>query len=73
MAEFAAAGRSDLSRDGRYAAPSQGIAVSEPGWAVADRDDLSAQSTHATYTEAARRPGTTAARAVVGAFEAVGA
>jgi hypothetical protein len=54
MVEAAAASRSDFSSDGRYAAPSQGIAVSEPGWAIADRDDLSPQSTHASYTEAVR-------------------
>lgn len=73
MAEFAAAGRSDFSRDGRYAAPSQGIAMSEPGWAIAGRDDLSTQSTHATYTAAARVGGDDGSAQIVGDFEAVGA
>jgi hypothetical protein len=75
MAEFAAAARSEFSREGRYAAPSQGIAMTEPGWAIAGRDDLSPQSVHATYTAAAARAaeGNGAGVQIVSDFEAVGA
>jgi uncharacterized protein DUF6603 len=71
MVEFAAAGQSQFSRDGRYAAPSQDITMSEPGWAIAARDDLSSQSTHATYTAAARVARDAGTSQIVSDFEAV--
>jgi hypothetical protein len=76
MAELAGAGSSELDGGGRYTPPPQGITVVEPAWAVADRGDLSATGTHASYTEAAESlapTGGVGAGRIVGAFEAVGA
>lgn len=73
MAELGASGEFKLASAGRYAAPSQGIAVHEPRWTIAGRDDLTAHGTYATYTAAAREAGDQESTQIVGDFEAVGA
>ena len=74
MAELSGAGSSELGGGGRYAAPSQGIEVAEPVWAVAGRGDLAPATTHASYTEAADSVEAGAGvgeHRIVGGFEAV--
>jgi len=73
MAELGGAGESKLARAGRYAAPSQGISVSEPRWAVAGRDDLASAASYATYTVAARAVADPASTQIVADYEAVAA
>jgi hypothetical protein len=63
------ASMAELSGTDRYTAPSQGIAVAEPAYAVAGRDDLAPTPAYPSYTAAAESA-PAGDRRIVGAFEA---